>query len=196
MVGIADLVRLAEWLDPVATVLVGATILIYVRMVIQPRLTEVENSVKDRDSRLDDADLTTQEQNLLIDHNAERLNATENAVERLKNRARRLEQAYAAEHNRPPRDTTRRDPSPPADPRRDPRDDDDDDQGGGDPGIDGDDGDRLDPDGSDAATRRCKDRVARILSGQPPDLPVDQPQLRQRRRQDQDRHPPRIGGNA
>jgi hypothetical protein len=195
MVGINDLVRLAEWLDPVATVLVGATILIYIRMVIQPRLKEVEANVKDRDNRLDDADLTTQEQNLLIDHNAERLNAAENAVERLKNRARRLEQAYAAEHNRPPRDMTRRDP-PPADPRRDPRDDDDADQRAAGPGADGDDGDRPDPDGSDAATRRCQDRVARILSGQPPDLPVDQPQLRQRHRQDQDRHPPRIGGNA
>lgn len=99
----ADLVQMADWLDPVATVLVGAAILVYIRVVIQPRLSDVEDTQDNREDRLDDAKMTRQELTLLVDDNAEHVDQVDDAVTRLKKRVRALEQAFAVHHGHRPR---------------------------------------------------------------------------------------------
>lgn len=181
MVGGADLLDLAKYLDPVTTVVVGAAILVYIRRVVQARLADVEDTQDDRENRLDDHELDSQEQALLIDDNAERVDQVEDAVQRLKTRVRRLEQNFAAEHNRPPRSMRGDGSTPAADTDRPPDGDPDADANDeADPGADGDDRDGVHP-GANAATHRLRDRLSRIVSGAPSKNP--HPRRTRRRRQ-------------
>lgn len=171
MVGISDLMALSRSLDPVTTIVVGAAILLYIRRVIEPRLSDVEQEVDDREDRMDDRDLSNKERDLLIDDNAEKVGQLDDAHSRLKKRVRRLEQAWAAEHGRNPGGNLPNERA--ADVDRDPGGyPDTDSTDGDDDRTDGDGADSSDADGDDdpdamfdAAADRLRTRVDDLMHG-------------------------------
>jgi hypothetical protein len=88
----------AAWLDPIATLLVGAAVLLYIRRYLKPRLQEVEETQEERARRWEEQGIDSRERAILIDDNAERVNQLEEVFRRLRSRVSRLERQFAAEH--------------------------------------------------------------------------------------------------
>lgn len=69
---------------------------------IQPRLKDLERTQEDRGDRVDDMELNARERTLLINDAHDRTDGLEDAVTRLRERLRGIEQRIAAEHGKTP----------------------------------------------------------------------------------------------
>lgn len=74
---------------------------------IRPRLNEVEQTQEQRANRWEEAGLNSQETSLLLDDAHSRIDDQEDVVQRLKERVRGIEQAYAVDHGKAPNGFTR-----------------------------------------------------------------------------------------